>query len=62
MRYGNTGGEEESICKSAQDALNIIIDYNQETYQNMLQDEFETDKNLIDEVSSINLTNYLTRK
>jgi hypothetical protein len=28
----------------------------------MLQDEFETDKNLIDEVSSINLTNYLTRK
>ncbi len=42
--------EEESICKSAQDALNIIIDYNQETYQNMLQDKFETDKNLIDEV------------
>jgi hypothetical protein len=28
----------------------------------MLQDEFETDKNLIDKVSSINLTNYLTRK
>jgi hypothetical protein len=28
----------------------------------MLQDEFETDKNLIDEVSSINLTNCLTRK
>jgi hypothetical protein len=54
--------EEESICKSAQETLNIIIDYNRETYQSMLQDEFETDKNLIDEVSSINLTNYLTRK
>jgi hypothetical protein len=54
--------EEESICKSAQETLNIIIDYNRETYQSMLQDEFETDKNLIDEVSSINLKNYLTRK
>jgi hypothetical protein len=47
---------------SAQDTLNIIIDYNRETYQNILQDEFETDRNLIDEVSSINLNNYLTRK
>jgi hypothetical protein len=54
--------EEESICKSAQETQNIIIDYNRETYQSMLQDEFETDKNLIDEVSSVNLTNYLTRK
>jgi hypothetical protein len=47
--------EEESICKSAQETMNIIIDYNRETYQSILQDEFETDKNLIDEVSSINL-------
>ena len=39
--------EEESICKSAQETLNIIIDYNRETYQKMLQDEFETDKNLL---------------
>jgi hypothetical protein len=54
--------EEDSICKSAQEMLNIIIDYYQETYQSMLQDEFETDKNLIDKVSSINLTSYLTRK
>ncbi len=44
--------EEESICKSAQETLNIIIDYNRETYQIILQDEFETDKNLIDKVSS----------
>ena len=54
--------EEESICKLAQETLNIIIDYNRETYQSILQDEFETDKNLIDEVSSINLITYLTRK
>jgi hypothetical protein len=47
---------------SAQETLNIIIDYNRETYQSILQDEFETDRNLIDEVSSINLKNYLTRK
>jgi hypothetical protein len=54
--------EEEAICKSAQETMNIIIDYNRETYTSILQDEFETDKNLIDEVSSINLTTYLTRK
>jgi hypothetical protein len=54
--------EEESICKSALETLNIIIDYNRETYHSILQDEFETDKNLIDNVSSINLTTYLTRK
>ena len=54
--------EEESICKSAQETLNILIDYNRETYKSIQQEEFETDKNLIDEVSSINLTTYLTRK
>jgi hypothetical protein len=54
--------EEESICKSAQETLNIIIDCNRETYQSILQDEFENDKNLIDEVSSINLTTNLTWK
>jgi hypothetical protein len=42
--------EEESICKSAQETLNIIIDYNRETYKNILQEEYESDKNLIDEV------------
>jgi hypothetical protein len=54
--------EEEAICKSAQETLNILIDYNRETYKSIQQEEFETDKNLIDEVSSINLTTYLTRK
>jgi hypothetical protein len=40
----------------------IIIDYNRETYQSIQQEEFETDKNLIDQVSSISLRTYLTRK
>jgi hypothetical protein len=42
--------------------LNIIIDYKTETFKNIKQDEFETDKNLIDKVLSINLTNFLSRK
>jgi hypothetical protein len=54
--------EEESVCKSAQETLNIIIDYNRETYKNILPEEYESDKNLIDEVSSINLTTFLKRK
>jgi hypothetical protein len=54
--------EEESICKTAQETPNIIIDYNRETYNNILQEEYESDKNLIDEVSSINLATYLKRK
>jgi hypothetical protein len=54
--------DEESICKSAQETLNFIIDYNRETYKNIPQEEYESDKNLINEVSSINLINYLGRK
>jgi hypothetical protein len=54
--------DEESICKSAQETLNFIIDYNRETYKNIPQEEYETDKNLINEVSSINLINYLLLK
>ena len=54
--------KEEAICQSAQETLNIIIDYNRETYKSIQQEELETDKNLIDEVSSINLKTYLTRK
>jgi hypothetical protein len=50
--------KEEAICQSAQETLNIIIDYNRETYKSIQQEEFETDKNLIDGVSSINLKTY----
>jgi exonuclease III len=54
--------EEESICKTAQETLNIIIDHNRELYSTITQEEYESDKNLIDEVSSINLYSYLKRK
>jgi hypothetical protein len=32
--------EEESICKSAQETMKTIIDYNRENYENILQDDF----------------------
>jgi hypothetical protein len=54
--------DEESICRSAQETLNLIIDYNRETYKNIPQEEYESDKNLINEVSSINLITYLRQK
>jgi hypothetical protein len=52
----------EDVCHSAQDTLNVIIDHNRETYKTIDQEELETDKNLIDEISSINLKTYLKRK
>jgi hypothetical protein len=52
----------ESICKSAQETLNVIIDHNRETYKNLTQDKYMMDRNLLDEVASINLDTYLKRK
>jgi exonuclease III len=52
----------ESICSSSQETINIIINYNRDTYQNLTQEEVESDRNLIDEVASINLKTYLERK
>ena len=52
----------ESICKSAQETLNVIIDHNRETYKNLTQDKYMMDRNLLDEVASINLATYLKRK
>ena len=54
--------DKEAIVRSAQQTLNIITDYNREAYKNLNSDEIETDKNLIDEISSINLKTFLTRK
>ena len=54
--------DKEPICKSAQDTLNVIVDFNRESYKNITQEQYETDKNLIDEVSSINLATFLGRK
>ena len=52
----------EVICKSAQETLNKIIDYNRQTYVNLTIEEIESDRHLIDEVSSINLKTFLERK
>jgi exonuclease III len=52
----------EPICKSAQETLNIIIDYNRETYKSLTHEKYSTDINLLNEVSSINLATYLKRK
>jgi hypothetical protein len=54
--------EREVVAKSAQETLNIIIDYNRDNYEKLRQEEYESDKNLIDEVASINLRAYLERK
>ena len=54
--------EKEDICRSAQTTLNLITDYNRERYKEISVEERESDKNLIDEVSSINLKTFLSRK
>jgi hypothetical protein len=52
----------EKVSSSAQQTLNLIIDYNREKYKNLTDEEIESDKNLIDEISSINLRTFLSRK
>jgi hypothetical protein len=54
--------DKEGICKSAQDTLNIIIDYNRGQYVKLDKEEYETDRNLINEVASIDLVTFLKRK
>ncbi len=61
QEYANVT-EAESICGSAQNTLNILTDYNREMYKSLSEEEYECDKNLIEEVSSINLKSYLKRK
>jgi len=53
---------EEAICKTAQETINIIIDGNRENYTKITQDQYETDRNLIEEVASINIRTYLKRR
>jgi hypothetical protein len=54
--------KEEPICQSAQESLNLITDYNREQYERITEEEFETNKHLINEISSINLVDYFNRK
>ena len=57
----STVTNEEKICESAQDTLNILCDYNRKKYIETSAEKLETDKILIDEVASINLMDYLKR-
>jgi hypothetical protein len=54
--------DEEAICKTAQETINVITDYNRAQYEKLEESEYENDKLLIDEVTSINLNCYLSRK
>jgi exonuclease III len=54
--------EEEDICQSAQESLNMITDNNRKEYCTLEPEEYENNKILIDEVSSINIESYLNRK
>ena len=54
--------DEEAICMSAQETINMMTDYNRRHYEEMQEEQYQTDKNLIDEISSINLLEYLQRK
>jgi hypothetical protein len=53
---------EEAICRTSQETMNIITDHNRNEYNKLTIDRIETDKNLIEEVASINLKTYLKRK
>jgi len=53
---------EEAICRTSQETMNIIIDYNRNEYKNLPTEKIESDKNLIEEVASINIKTYLKRK
>jgi hypothetical protein len=61
QEYHNVS-KKDDICSSAQDTINIITDYNREQYSKIDSLDIESDKNLIEEVASIDLKTYLNRK
>jgi hypothetical protein len=52
----------ECLCTSVQDTLNLLTDYNRVRYSSLDVNEYESDRNLINEIASINLETYLKRK
>jgi hypothetical protein len=56
--YSNVS-EDEDICKSAQNTINEITDYNRKAY---CTEEFEDDPLVVEEISSTDLNTYLSRK
>jgi hypothetical protein len=53
--------EDEPICQSAQKTINMISDYNRQSYNKYPEERYETDKILIEEVASINIITFLKR-
>jgi len=53
---------EEAICESAQETINIITQHNRLSLEDKRIEEYEHDKLMIDDVSSINLATYLKNK
>ena len=58
----STVTDEEPISQSAQETMNLICDYNRNLYTMIPHEKFESDRILINEISSINLKDYLSRK
>ncbi len=54
--------EEEAICTTAQETINLITDSNRSYYKNLTEEERESNKLLIDEVSATDLNSFLTRR
>jgi hypothetical protein len=54
--------EDEAVTASAQTTINILTDNNRTRYEALTEDEYECDRNLIEEVCSINIKIYLERK
>ena len=52
---------EEVICESAQETINLITDHNRMLYTKKTEEEYESNRLLIEEVSSINLNTYFKR-
>ena len=53
---------EEAISASAQDTINIITDSSRKDYEALEKEEYESDRNLIEEIMSINIETFLLRK
>ena len=53
---------EENVSKSAQETINILTNYNRETLEHLNEEEYESDKLLINEVSSTKISTFLKNK
>jgi hypothetical protein len=52
----------DMVCNIAQETINIITDHTRSFCEGLEDEEYENDRNLIDEIASIDINAYLTRK